>query len=623
MADPPPHKKLRLEDQTMWQGRSAAGRGTVAAAAFALTLSVQSGALAQTSAPPSNAAATVPMKQAIAPKQVGLWTVIGWSRANAASHCSAERPVRGAAGDGAALQFALVRWSGGYRIALGSDEWELTPQTAFPVELIAAPVFRSDANALAIAPKIVMIELGSDRQFMRKLSTAAAIEVKTAQTVLKLPLEGFDSALAEVDTCFGALKRPGSNPFAAPAAGSKPSAALPGADTARAATESVTKVDAVPVRAAAAARTSAGLETELVEERTFLTVRTDSGSHRLETLLVRPAKTDGRLPIALITHGKNLKSEDNRAIRADMMLPQARDLAARGWLAAVVIRRGYGESDGVPGVSRGSAYMSCENGDLVRGLDVEADDLDGAIKAIADRPDADGARVIAVGQSLGGGVALAFAARRPAGLIGVVNISGGVWRAKADGGVCGFDGLTAAMASFGARTRIPTLWLYAENDSLFPPQVVGRMRDAYAAGGGRAELVMLPPILHDGHRLFADFGGRVKWLRALDRFLATHQLPNANLARVDKVMTTAKLAAAARPTVEEYLSTPAPKLLVATASGGAAYWAANPNDIDGARKRVLARCREKSGVECRVVMESNELVAPIVTGAVTPAVTAR
>jgi dienelactone hydrolase len=623
MADPPPHKKLRLEDQTMWQGRSAAGRGTVVGAAFALTLAVQSGALAQTSAAPSNTAAAAPVKQAIAPKQVGLWTVIGWSRANVASHCSAERPVRGAAGDGAALQFALVRWSGGYRIALGSDEWELTPQTAFPVELIAAPVFRSDANALAIAPKIVMIELGSDRQFMRKLSTAAAIEVKTAQTVLKLPLEGFDSALTEVDTCFGALKRPGSNPFAAPAAGSKPSAALPGADTARAATESVTKVDAVPVRAAAAARTSAGLETELVEERTFLTVRTDSGSHRLETLLVRPAKTDGRLPIALITHGKNLKSEDNRAIRADMMLPQARDLAARGWLAAVVIRRGYGESDGVPGVSRGSAYMSCENGDLVRGLDVEADDLDGALKAIADRPDADGARVIAVGQSLGGGVALAFAARRPAGLIGIVNISGGVWRAKADGGVCDFDGLTAAMASFGARTRIPTLWLYAENDSLFPPQVVGRMRDAYAADGGRAELVMLSPILHDGHRLFADFGGRVKWLRALDRFLAAHQLPNANLARVDKVMTTAKLAAAARPTVEEYLSTPAPKLLVATASGGAAYWVANPNDIDGARKRVLARCREKSGVECRVVMESNELVAPIVTGAVTPAVRAQ
>jgi hypothetical protein len=134
---------------------------------------------------------------------------------------------------------------------------------------------------------------------------------------------------------------------------------------------------------------------------------------------------------------------------------------------------------------------------------------------------------------------------------------------------------------------------------------------------------MFPPILHDGHRLFADFGGRVKWLRALDRFLAVHRLPNANPARVETVMRTAKLAAVTRPTVEEYFSTPTPKLLVATASGGGAYWVANPNDIDGARKRVLARCREKSGAECRVVMENNELAAPVVTGAATPTVTAR
>jgi dienelactone hydrolase len=609
----------------MWHGRSALGRGTLVGAAFALTLSVQSGAFAQTTAAQSNTPAPAPVKQAGAPKQVGLWTVIGWNRGNAASHCSAERPVRGAAGDGTALQFALVRWSGGYRIALGADEWELTPQTAFPVELIAAPVFRSDANALAIGPKIVMIELGSDGQFMQKLSTAAAIEIKTAQTTFRLPLEGFGSALSEVDTCFGALKRPNANPFAAPAAAPKQSALPPANVPAPGATQAtVTKVNAVPASAPpAASRATASLDGELIEERTFLTVETDKGPYRLETLIVRPAKADGPLPIALITHGKNLKSEDNRAIRADLMLPQARDFAARGWLAAAVVRRGYGQSDGVPGVPRGAAYMACETGDLVHGLDVEADDIDGALKALAARPDADGSRAIAVGQSLGGATVLAYAARRPAGLIGVVNISGGVWRSKADGNMCDFDGLTAAMASFGARTRIPTLWLYSENDSLFPPDVVARMRDAYVAAGGRAELVMFPPILHDGHRLFADFAGRVKWLRALDRFLASSRMPNANVARVDKVMSVAKFAPAARPTVEEYFSTPSPKTLVTTASGSGAYWVANPEDIEGARKRVLARCREKSGADCSVVMVNNELVAPVVTGAVTPAVTAR
>src|SRR5262249_21748791 len=505
-AHPPRHKRLQLEDHTMWHGRSALGRRTLVGAAFALTLSVQSGALAQTTAAQSNAPAPAPVKQAGAPKQVGLWTVIGWNRGNAASHCSAERPVRGAAQDGTVLQFALVRWAGGYRIALGADDWELTPQTAFPVELVAAPVFRSDANALAIGPKIVMIELGSDGQFMQKLSTAAAIEMKTAQTTFELTVEGFGSALTEGATRFGALTRPNSNPFAAPATAPKQSALPQTNAPAPGATQAtVTNVNAVPASAPpAASRATASLDGELIEERTFLTVETDKGPYRLETLIVRPAKADGPLPIALITHGKNLKSEDNRAIRADMLLPQARDFAARGWLAAAVIRRGYGQSDGVPGVSRGTAYMACENGDLVHGLDVEADDIDGALKALAARPDADGSRAIAVGQSLGGAAVLAYAARRPAGLIRLLHIPGGVWRSRADGSMCEFAGLTAAMASFGARTRIPTLWLYAENDSLFSPDVVARMRDAYVAAGGRAELVMFPPILHDGHRLFAD-----------------------------------------------------------------------------------------------------------------------
>ena len=70
---------------------------------------------------------------------------------------------------------------------------------------------------------------------------------------------------------------------------------------------------------------------------------------------------------------------------------------------------------------------------------------------------------------------------------------------------------------------------------------------------------MVPPIVHDGHNLFADFGGRVEWLRALDQFLASSRMPNAaNVARVDKVMSVAKFAPAARPTVEEYFSTPGP-----------------------------------------------------------------
>jgi hypothetical protein len=40
----------------------------------------------------------------------------------------------------------------------------------------------------------------------------------------------------------------------------------------------------------------------LIEEQTFLAVKAPSGAYRLEAFIVRPARAQGRLPIALITH---------------------------------------------------------------------------------------------------------------------------------------------------------------------------------------------------------------------------------------------------------------------------------------------------------------------------------
>ena len=170
-------------------------RGIVAGAVLILALSASTGAVAQTNGPAANTPVT-------APKQVGAWTVIGWSQ----GYCAAERPVRGAAAGGAALQFVLARLRIGYRIALSAPEWDLKPQTAFPVELIADPVLRNDTKATAVAPKLVVIELGADVQLAKKLAGAPMIEVKAAQAAFKLPMEGFADALAAVDACFGTLK---------------------------------------------------------------------------------------------------------------------------------------------------------------------------------------------------------------------------------------------------------------------------------------------------------------------------------------------------------------------------------------------------------------------------------
>jgi hypothetical protein len=175
-------------------------RRTIAGAVLALALAAPTGAFAQASTPIGP------------PKQVGVWMVNGYSD----GFCTAERPVAGGAGGGAPLQFVIARVRIGYRIGLSAPHWELKPQTAFPVELIAQPVMRNDASALAVNPKLVIIELGADGQFMKKLATAPKIEVKAAQATFTLPMEQFADALAAVDSCFSSLKQPTANPFAPP-----------------------------------------------------------------------------------------------------------------------------------------------------------------------------------------------------------------------------------------------------------------------------------------------------------------------------------------------------------------------------------------------------------------------
>jgi hypothetical protein len=193
------------------QERRSPARGIIRGAVLALTLSVSTGgALAQAGSQPAN----VPI---MAPKQVGTWTVTGFSQ----GYCAAERPLPGAAGDGGNLQFVVAHVRTGYRIALASDEWDLKSQAAFPIELIAKPVLHTDTNAVVAGPNMVVIELGADAQFMRKLAIAPMMEVKAAQATFKLPMTGFTAALAEVETCFGAIKQRASNPFAPPESGLK------------------------------------------------------------------------------------------------------------------------------------------------------------------------------------------------------------------------------------------------------------------------------------------------------------------------------------------------------------------------------------------------------------------
>ncbi|MCX5894098.1 MAG: hypothetical protein NTW80_14255 [Deltaproteobacteria bacterium] len=102
-------------------------------------------------------------------------------------------------------------------------------------------------------------------------------------------------------------------------------------------------------------------------------------------------------------------------------------------------------------------------------------------------------------------------------MIGVINFSGGRG-AKADR-VCDPPALIDAFARFGRTCRVPTLWIYSDNDTYFPVPLVRQLYHAFVNAGGQAQLVIVRPFLTEGHFFFSDVRGLDLWTETVKSFL--------------------------------------------------------------------------------------------------------
>lgn len=340
----------------------------------------------------------------------------------------------------------------------------------------------------------------------------------------------------------------------------------------------------------------------LVIEESTLQVEIRGRSYALEALIVKPSGMAGRLPLALITHGSPRDRAERPTYRARAHLPQARDLAHRGWLAIVFLRRGFGTSQG----PFAEGFGLCSAPKYRQAMAIAAEDIEAVRVAVATRRDADSARVLGLGVSMGGAAMLAWAATRPAGLVGVVNLSGGAGAVE-PGRNCDEGELASAFAAFGARTRVPTLWLYAENDSFFGPDLVRRLHTASTQEGGEAQLLLFGPVGKDGHQLWRLFEGRKLWLPALDRFLRAQGLPTWNPRPLEDLAD--RLKPQAKRVLASYLSAPTEKALALSREKGLARFWGGAADLQVARKKGLELCEQDAGERCDVLVENFTVAA--------------
>jgi dienelactone hydrolase len=324
---------------------------------------------------------------------------------------------------------------------------------------------------------------------------------------------------------------------------------------------------------------------------------------RLEALAVRPDDAAAH-PLALLTHGAPRDESKRRSMTPQAMLPQAREFARRGFSAVIVMRRGYGESEGqcVEGYagSLGAAYGEAG----LKG----AQDLRQAILYLRGLPWVDSGRVLAVGVSAGGFAITALTTDPPPGLVAAISFAGGRGSVS-DDTVKDEPALIQAFATYGRDSRLPMLWVYAENDRYFRPGLSRQFFEAFAGRGGRAEFVLAPAFGKDGHALFSLRGIPV-WTPIVDRFLAAHDLRlRETPLDLPAAATPAPkgLSKGGRAAFKEYLSSP-PRKAFALSEDGAFGWRSGLRSEAEARKEALAGCRRHAKKECRVVMVDEEMI---------------
>jgi dienelactone hydrolase len=335
----------------------------------------------------------------------------------------------------------------------------------------------------------------------------------------------------------------------------------------------------------------------LVEEDGFLPAVIAGRTVRLEALVVRP--DDGaRHPLAVLSHGAPREAGKRPDMHPRSRIAEAREFARRGWVAVVAMRRGYGLSEGDYAESSGR----CDSPDYERAGRASAEDIRAVIAAMAARPYVDASTVLGVGQSAGGLATVALTADPPPGLVAAINFAGGRGSSAPDQ-VCSADRLVAAFGVFGRSSRVPMLWVYADNDHYFGPALAQRFHAAFTAAGGQARFVAAPAFRDDGHGLFSKDGIPL-WTRTVDDFLAERRLtqidkPMPMPTRTD-VAFPRGLDAEGRAAFLAFLDAPTHKAF-ATSPSGAWGWRSGRRDAETAAAEALESCSRHSRTPCSVV----------------------
>lgn len=324
----------------------------------------------------------------------------------------------------------------------------------------------------------------------------------------------------------------------------------------------------------------------------------------LQVTLFKPPGP-GPFPLAIMNHGATGKEPPGLQPRYRQSF-SAYYFLSRGYAVALPMMRGYAGSGG---------RLTRHGCDLAALGLADAKDIRAVIDYMVRQPDIDGTKILVAGQSFGGWNTLALGTLDVPNVKGLVSFAGGVSASDCDRPE---SSLVEAAGYLGARTKIPSLWFWGENDQVFPPSTWRPMYQSYHDAGGPAELVAYGSFMTDSHNLL----GFPESLRIigpkLDAFLAKVGLPSrttypqylpmpvpppSHYAALEDVAAVPYLTEPGRALYQRYLAKPLPRALAIAPNGNAA---SETGGFDPLTK-ALELCG-KSAPGCRLYAVDNDVV---------------
>lgn len=206
-------------------------------------------------------------------------------------------------------------------------------------------------------------------------------------------------------------------------------------------------------------------------------------------------------PVMVLGHGRAAEADKRAGLGRARLSAASAFFVRRGFIVAVPTRVGYGVSGGEDIENSGP----CQNKRYASGYAAAAQQTLQVLQVVRQRPDAAKDRAVVVGQSYGGATAIAVGALQPPGVQAVINFAGGGGGnpVTQPGRPCAPQQLEQMFARYGATLRIPSLWVYTENDLYMGATHPREWFAAFRAAGGTGEFIQFPPHGEDGHLVFS------------------------------------------------------------------------------------------------------------------------